>query len=244
MNVYGLIGFPLSHSFSEKYFNEKFQREGITNAVFKNFSIKNIDHLPEVLQENNLKGIAVTIPYKKAVIPFLHEASLTVQQICACNCIRIEKDKLIGFNTDVVGFEKSFVKQLRPHHKNALILGTGGAAAAVEFVLKKLQINFRFVSRTRSIENNIFSYDDLNDEVIKEYTIIINCTPLGTYPKNDTCPAIPYALLTPEHYLFDLVYNPAKTKFLQLGEQKGAVIQNGYEMLVLQAEENWRIWND
>jgi shikimate dehydrogenase len=244
MNVYALIGFPLSHSFSEKYFTEKFKREGITNAVFKNFSIKNIDYLPEVLQEKNLKGIAVTIPYKKAVIPFLHKVSSTVRQIGACNCIRIENDKLIGFNTDVDGFERSFVKQLKPYHKNALILGTGGAAAAVEFVLKKLQINFRFVSRTGLTENNIFSYTDLDDKVMKEYTIIINCTPLGTYPKNETCPEIPYTLLTYQHYLFDLVYNPSKTKFLHLGEQQGATIQNGYEMLVLQAEENWRIWNE
>jgi shikimate dehydrogenase len=244
MNVYALIGFPLSHSFSEKYFTEKFKQEGITDAIFKNFSIENIDRLPEVLKEKNLKGLAVTIPYKKAVIPFLGEASSTVQQIGACNCIRIEKDKLIGFNTDVDGFEKSFVKQLKPHHKNALILGTGGAAAAVEFVLRKLKMNLRFVSRTGSAKKDVFSYDDLDDEVLKEYTVIINCTPLGTYPENDTYPAIPYNLLTPQHYLFDLVYNPPKTKFLQLGEQQGTAIQNGYEMLVLQAEENWRIWNE
>lgn len=244
MRTFGIIGFPLSHSFSQRYFTEKFEKEGIKDAVFKNFSIENIEALKDVLQNNPaLKGLAVTIPYKKAVLPYLSHATDTVQEMGACNCIKISNDKLFGYNTDVIGFEESFVKYLENFHSKALILGTGGAAAAIEFVLKKLRIDYRFVSRTASAERNIFSYEDLNDDVMKEYNIIINCTPLGTYPKVDECPAIPYDLLTSNHYLFDLVYNPSKTKFLQQGEAKGATIQNGYEMLVIQAEENWNIWN-
>lgn len=244
MRTFGIIGFPLSHSFSQRYFSEKFEKEEIKDAVFQNFPIENIEALKDVLQNNaSLKGLAVTIPYKKAVLPYLFHATETVKQMGACNCIKISDGKLFGYNTDVIGFEESFVKHLEDFHTKALILGTGGAAAAVEFVLKKLQIGYRFVSRNASVEKNIFSYKDLNNDVMKEYNIIINCTPLGTYPKVDECPAIPYYLLTPNHYLFDLVYNPAKTKFLQQGEEKGATIENGYEMLVIQAEENWNIWN-
>lgn len=244
MKVYGIIGFPLSHSFSQKYFTERFEQQHIEDAVFKNFQIEDISLLPQVLTEPNLQGLAVTIPYKKAVIPFLEKATATVEEIGACNCIRIRNGKLFGHNTDVIGFEKSFVKNLQPHHTKALILGTGGAAAAVEFVLKKLGIKFRSVSRTSANDNDILSYDDLRNDIIDQYKIIINTTPLGTYPKNDTMPDLPYHLLTPQHYLFDLVYNPAKTRFLEAGERQGAVIENGYEMLVLQAEENWRIWNE
>lgn len=241
---YGLIGYPLSHSFSQKYFTEKFEKEEI-DAVFHAFSIPSIDDLPELLKTYPLlQGFAITIPYKRAVIKFLDHASNAVQQMNACNCVSIREGKLYGYNTDVTGFEKSFVQHLKPFQINALVLGTGGASSAVEFVLEKLNIDYRFVSRTKDEVKNILSYDDLNEEVISKYKIIINCTPLGTYPKVDQAPAIPYHLLTPQHYLFDLVYNPAKTKFLSLGEQQGATIENGYEMLVLQAEENWKIWND
>jgi shikimate dehydrogenase len=242
---YGLIGYPLSHSFSQKYFIEKFEKEGIDKAVFHAFSIPSIDDLPQMLEAHPLlQGFAITIPYKRAVIKYLDNASKEVQQLNACNCVKIRDGKLYGYNTDVIGFEKSFVKHLKPFHTNALILGTGGASSAIEFVLEKLNVDYHFVSRTKDKSKNILSYDDLNDEVISKNLIIINCTPLGTYPKVDGAPAIPYHLLTPEHYLFDLVYNPPKTKFLSLGEQKGAAIENGYEMLVLQAEENWKIWND
>jgi shikimate dehydrogenase len=241
---YGLIGYPLSHSFSQKYFTEKFEKEGI-DAVFHAFSIPSIDDLPQLLKVYpSLLGFAITIPYKRAVIKYLDNASKAVQQMNACNCVKIGEGKLYGYNTDVVGFEKSFIKHLKPHHTNALILGTGGASSAVEFVLEKLNIDYCFVSRTKDEAKNVWSYDDLNEEMISKCKIIINCTPVGTHPKINEAPAIPYNLLTPQHYLFDLVYNPPKTKFLSLGEQKGAAIENGYEMLVLQAEENWKIWNE
>lgn len=244
MREYGLIGFPLSHSFSQKYFTEKFVKEGIDDAVFHAFSIPAITDLADILKQHpKLKGFAITIPYKRAVINYLTETSAGVQQTGACNCVKIEGDKLTGYNTDVIGFEKSFVKVLKPHHNRALILGTGGAAAAVEFVLDKLQIPYTFVSRAANAEKNTLGYDDITAGVLQQNPIIINCTPLGTYPKTDEAPPLPYGALTPNHYLFDLVYNPPMTRFLQYGKENGAVIQNGYEMLVLQAEENWKIWN-
>ena len=243
MRQFGLIGFSLSHSFSKKYFDEKFVREGITDADFENFSLDTIVLLKELIKNKNLLGLAVTIPYKREVIPFLNEVTDAVKQMNACNCIKIREGRLVGYNTDVVGFELSFVKHLQPQHKNALILGTGGAASAVEFVLQKLGIPYRFVSRKKDDNGQLLTYDQLNETILKESQIIINCSPLGTYPKVEEAPAIPYDLITPHHYLFDLVYNPTETKFLRLGKEKGAVIQNGYDMLVLQAEANWKIWN-
>jgi shikimate dehydrogenase len=244
MREYGLIGFPLTHSFSQKYFTEKFVKEGIDDAVFHAFSIPAITDLAGILQQHpNLKGFAVTIPYKRAVISYLHKASNAVQQTGACNCVKIDDDKLSGYNTDVIGFENSFIKGLQKEHNKALILGTGGAASAVEFVLQKLQVPFLYVSRNADNERGVLSYNQLNDDIIKQHPIIINCTPLGTYPKTNDAPPIPYDALTGGHYLFDLVYNPPLTKFLQYGKEKGATIQNGYEMLVIQAGENWKIWN-
>jgi shikimate dehydrogenase len=244
MREYGLIGYPLSHSFSQKYFTEKFLREGIQDAVFHAFSIPSINDLQGVLHSHpSLVGFCITIPYKKAILPYLHQASAAVKQMGACNCVKIEDGKLIGYNTDVVGFENSFIKKLQAHHTQALILGTGGAAAAVEYTLQKLGIAYRFVSRTAKVHENILGYADLNSAVMHAHTVIINCTPLGTYPKTDEAPAIPYTLLTPQHYLYDLVYNPPLTKFLQLGQAQGAATHNGHEMLEIQAEENWKIWN-
>jgi len=244
MREYGLIGFPLSHSFSQKYFTEKFVKENIDDAVFNAFSIPAITDLAEILQQHpKLKGFAITIPYKRAVISYLTETSPGVMQTGACNCVKIDGDKLTGFNTDVIGFENSFIKFLKPQHSQALILGTGGAAAAVEFVLEKLQIPYKFVSREANPEKNMLGYNNVTEELLQQYPVIINCTPLGTYPKTDEAPPLPYHALTPNNYLFDLVYNPPLTKFLQYGKNKGAIIQNGYEMLVLQAEENWKIWN-
>jgi len=241
---YALIGYPLSHSFSQKYFREKFEKENIKDAIFHAFSIPVIEELPLILKtHHSLQGFAVTIPYKRPVINYLDEASEPVQQMNACNCVKIRNGKLIGYNTDIIGFEKSFVKHLEPHHTKALILGTGGASSAVAYVLQNLNIDFCYVSRTKDDSKNIFDYEDVTPELITKYTVIINGTPLGTYPKIDECPKIPYNSLTSQHYLFDLVYNPPITKFLSLGEQHGATICNGYEMLVLQAEENWRIWN-
>lgn len=245
MNEYGLIGFPLSHSFSQKYFTDKFLKEGIDNAVFHNFPLENINALTELFTSHPLlKGFAITIPHKKNIIPYLFKTDDTVVAIGACNCVKIIDGKLYGFNTDVIGFEKSFIKKLQTHHKKALILGTGGASAAVEFVMQKLNIDYLFVSRISNKEKNIIDYNDLNEVMINDYNIIINCTPLGTYPDVDNMPAIPVSFLTEKHYVFDLIYNPPLTKLLSAAKDKGCVIENGYEMLVLQAEENWRIWNE
>ncbi|HNP22560.1 MAG TPA: shikimate dehydrogenase [Panacibacter sp.] len=241
---FGLIGYPLSHSFSQKYFTSKFEKEGIDDAVFHAFSIPSINDLPEVLRNHQLlKGFAITIPYKREVIPFLHYTSTEVKKMKACNCVQIKNGQLFGHNTDATGFERSFVKLLKPYHQKALILGTGGASSAVEFALQKIHMPYKFVSRTKDETSGVLSYEDLDDLLLEEYKVVINCTPLGTYPKIDEAPDIPYQFLTDQHYLFDLVYNPATTKFLARGEEAGSSIQNGYEMLVLQAEENWRIWN-
>ncbi|MFY7651193.1 MAG: shikimate dehydrogenase family protein [Chitinophagaceae bacterium] len=239
---YGLIGYPLSHSFSKKYFDEKFAIENIQMAFFHQFPITNIQLLPTVLATPNLKGFAITIPYKKVIIPYLHWASDAVNKMGACNCVKIKDGKLLGFNTDIIGFEKSFQPLLQPNHKKALILGTGGAAAAVAFVLQKLAIPFKYVSRKPAA--NQFAYEELTAAVFNEYPIIINTTPLGTYPDVNTKPSIPYHLLNTNNYLYDLVYNPSVTAFLQEGINKGCTTKNGYDMLILQAEENWKIWNE
>jgi shikimate dehydrogenase len=204
-----------------------------------------IDYLPHVIEEHpQLKGFAITIPYKREVIKYLDAKTSEVEKMNACNCVCIKHGKLYGHNTDVFGFEHSFIRYLQPHHTKALILGTGGASSAVAFVLDKLHIDYRYVSRHSNIDLHILGYTNIDENILNEYTVIINCTPLGTYPKVDEAPEIPYRLLTQKHYLFDLVYNPAKTKFLSLGEQQGAAIQNGYDMLILQAEENWKLWNE
>jgi shikimate dehydrogenase len=243
MKKYGLIGFPLSHSFSQKYFTEKFQREGITGCVYENFPLASIDEFAALIQQqSDLNGLNVTIPYKEKVIPFLTAQSEVVQTIGACNCIKIENGRLTGHNTDVVGFEESLKPLLQPHHKNALVLGTGGAAKAVHYVLNKLGIGFLEVSRTPAPARQI-AYQQIDESVIREHEVIINTSPLGMYPNIDECPPLPYQALTPNHYLFDLVYNPAKTLFLQKGEEQGAAIKNGHDMLIIQAEESWRIWN-
>lgn len=243
MRQFGLIGYPLSHSFSKKYFTEKFEREEIQAAAYDNFPIASIDELPGLLNNTaSLEGINVTIPYKELVIPFLSEQTAVVQKIQACNCIKIENEKLIGYNTDVTGFELSLKPKLGNHHKYALILGTGGAAKAVEYVLEKLGISFKYVSRN-PVPGHIF-YHDVTPELLEQYTLIINTTPLGMYPDIESYPPIPYAALSSQHYLFDLVYNPGKTSFLHRGEAQGAVIKNGQDMLVIQAEESWKIWNN
>lgn len=243
MRRFGLIGFPLSHSFSQKYFTEKFQREHITGAVYENFPIATIEDLTRVLETfPDLEGINVTIPYKEKVIPFLSKQNEVVQAIGACNCIKIVNGKLEGNNTDVAGFEISLDKLLEPYHKKALVLGTGGAAKAVHFVLNKKGIEFVTVSRNPQGERQI-SYEDV-DEIMHDHLLVVNTTPLGTYPNVDEFPPIAYDMLTPRHYLFDLTYNPPVTAFLKKGQEKGAVVKNGGEMLVIQAEESWRIWNN
>lgn len=244
MRLYGLIGFPLSHSFSKKYFDEKFEKEKLTGCRFENFPIDTINDLPyKVLQQHpDLLGLAVTIPYKHQVLRYLDDASHIPEGLKACNCIVIKNGLLTGYNTDHIGFAKSLQPLLKPHHKQALILGNGGATDAVRFALRKMGIGYIIAGRTLHDDTH-FTYEQLNDAIIQTHTIIINTTPLGMYPHTDTCPAIPYDSIGADHLLYDLVYNPAKTLFLQKGEERGAIIKNGEEMLVLQAEENWKIWN-
>lgn len=243
MKLYGLIGYPLAQSFSKKFFVDKFASEGLIDCRFENFSIASIkDFKPGVLDKNPLlKGLAVTIPYKQAVLKYL-DSSHIPPGLSACNCIKIVEGKLIGYNTDCIGFEKSILPFLNPYHKQALILGNGGATAAVSFVLKRLNIGFDIVSR-KIHDGATLTYEDLTKDIIKKNTLIINATPLGMYPDIISFPPIPYSGITTKHFLYDLVYNPGKTIFLQKGEEQGAYIKNGANMLVLQAEENWRIWN-
>ncbi len=242
MNLYGLIGMPLAQSFSKKYFTEKFEKEAITDAAYELFPLENISLLKDLLAtQPDLKGLNVTIPYKEQVLPFLSGLNEEAREIGACNCIKIAGGQLTGFNTDAPAFKQSLLPQLQSNHKKALILGTGGAAKAVLFVLKTLGIEYAYVSRNKGAG---FTYEELNKSVVQEYPLIINSTPLGSFPKVDTAPEIPYEYLTANNYLYDLVYNPAKTLFLQKGELQGAAIKNGYEMLVGQAELSWQIWND
>ena len=242
MRLFGLIGYPLSHSFSKKYFTEKFEKEGITGCRYELFPLNTIEGLRPLLENNpELEGLNVTIPYKKQVLPYLDESRIP-EGLLACNCINIINGKLVGYNTDVTGFEKSLVPLLKTYHQKALVLGNGGATAAVVFVLKKLGIDFDIVSRKRH-DHSTLTYQDINKKIISDSLLIINTTPLGMEPDTGSCPDIPYPYLTGKHLLYDLVYNPAKTLFLQKGEERGATIKNGEEMLVLQAEESWRIWN-
>jgi shikimate dehydrogenase len=243
MRRYGLIGYPLTHSFSQKYFTEKFVREGIQGCVYENFPIKSIEELPAVLADAGLCGLNVTIPYKEQVLSFLGARSAVVEAIGACNCIRIEGGRLTGHNTDVVGFEQSLLPKLGSHHRQALVLGTGGASKAVVYVLGKLGIAYRRVTRRPKAGSGDLGYDQVDAAVMAGHTLVVNTTPLGMFPKVEEAPELPYEAVGPEHYLFDLVYNPARTLFLQRGEARGAVVENGHEMLLLQAEESWRIWN-
>lgn len=242
MRLYGLIGYPLTHSFSKKYFSEKFEKEGIKDCRYELFSIPSIDELKRVLSDHpGLAGLNVTIPYKEQVLSFLDDSNEVVKAIKACNCIHIQDGKLKGFNTDVSGFEQSLTEKLQPHHTRALVLGTGGAAKAVEFVLRKRGIYYKNVSRKPSVHS--YSYEQLTNEILADHTLIINTTPLGTYPAVNEAPPIPYEAITSRHYLFDLVYNPPVSLFLSKGQQRGATIKNGHDMLVIQAEESWKIWN-
>ena len=243
MRLFGLIGYPLSHSFSKKYFTKKFEQEGLTDCRYELFPIATITELPGILNTNpGIEGLNVTVPYKHQVLSFLHSTNNIPEAVRACNCIQIKDGKLIGYNTDVIGFEKSFTPLLKPQHKKTLVLGNGGAAAAVVSVLKKLSIDLIIVSRELH-GNSSLTYRDIDEQVMKECNIIINTTPLGMYPNEKSCPSIPYQFISEQHLLYDLVYNPAKTLFLQKGEELGAAIKNGEEMLMLQAEESWRIWN-
>ncbi|MGB5363055.1 MAG: shikimate dehydrogenase [Aureibaculum sp.] len=237
---FGLIGKDISYSFSKNYFSSKFKNLGLDNYEYVNYDLKSIDEFKNI-KNKELKGLNVTIPYKESVIEFLDVINDEAKLIGAVNTIKIDKKgKLTGFNTDVYGFEESLKPLLKKSHKKALVLGTGGASKAVCYVLDKLKIDYLLVSRNPEIIQ--VSYNDLNKELLENYTIIINCTPIGTYPKIDEFPKIPYNYITNKHLLYDLIYNPEKTRFLREGEKRGATISNGRKMLELQAEKSWNIW--
>ncbi len=245
MTCFGLIGYPLGHSFSVSYFTRKFEDQGI-DASYRNFPLESISGFRElILNEPDLRGLNVTVPYKEKVIPHLDALNQTSRTIRAVNTIAFCRTggrlSLIGYNTDVIGFERSLKEHLRPHHTKALVLGTGGSSKAVVFVLDAMGIGYRRISRSRG--EGLLNYEDLSRSVISEHSLIINTTPLGMVPDVDTCPGIRYDAISTDHLLFDLVYNPEKTLFLSRGEEQGATIVNGYDMLVYQAEASWEIWN-
>lgn len=244
MKLFGLIGYPLGHSFSKKYFDKKFNDENLDDCIFELFAIKDINEFHKLTKENtNLKGLAVTIPYKQSILPFINYVTVAATEIGAVNCIKFTDGNTTGHNTDVVGFEKSLIPLLQPHHTKALVLGTGGSSKAVQYVLKLLKIDFLLVSRDKSNTQNCIAYNDIDQKIMAEYSIIINCTPIGMTPNENAMPAIPYELLSANHLLYDLIYTPEKTLFLKKGELKYCTIKNGFEMLIIQAEENWKIWN-
>lgn len=242
MKRYGLIGYPLSHSFSEKYFSEKFQREEIEDCTYELFPLENIEDVRLLFEVNkDLHGLNVTIPYKETVIQYLDDLDETAEKIGAVNCIKIDEIQKTGYNTDHAGFRDSIKHLLKKHHKKALILGTGGSSKAIAFALKELGLEFKYVSRAKK-ENQLI-YSDLDKSILDEYPVIINCSPAGMFPDLHSCPQIPYQFLSKQNLLFDLIYNPEKTIFMEKGQGKGAVVKNGLEMLRLQAEYAWEIWN-
>ncbi|SDT51406.1 shikimate dehydrogenase [Mucilaginibacter mallensis] len=260
MKKYGLIGFPLTHSFSKKYFTDKFEKEKITGAEYEVYPLEHIKYLQDLLDVHpDICGLNVTIPHKISVLKYLDWIEPDARHVGAVNCIRVTAEspvlaaflgevginghdfRLEGFNTDVYGFEHSLRPLLRDPNDEALVLGDGGAAKAVKCVLENLGIDYKVVTRQPHPGNILFK--DLKPHHIKNHRIIINTTPLGTSPNVDECPPIPYEDITEHHLLYDLIYNPEKTLFLKKGEEKGATIKNGYEMLILQAEKSWEIWN-
>lgn len=242
MRQFGLIGYPLSHSFSKGYFTEKFLKEGIDDCHYDIFPLESIGDFVDLCEQHkNLVGLNVTIPYKEKIIPFLDELNNEAAAIGAVNTIKFINGKKIGYNSDCYGFEMSLKPLLKPYHTNALILGTGGASKAVEYVLKKLGISFQYVSRNKTA--NTINYDELDERIIHHSKLIINSTPLGMYPNIENSPDISYDFITDKHLLFDLIYNPEETQFLKEGKQRGAQTKNGLEMLYLQAEKSWEIWN-
>ncbi len=242
MKIYGLIGKNIGYSFSKKYFTDRFVNTNATDCSYINFDLENIEEFPDLIQNHlDIAGLNVTIPYKETVVRYLDELSEKAAKIGAVNVIRIKKNqKLKGYNSDYYGFKKSLEPLLQPHHKRALILGTGGASKAVAFALEELGIPYAFVSR--EVRENTIDYERINATTFDNYQIIINCTPLGTSP-NTEFPPIPYAFFTPKHIAFDLIYNPAVTPFLKKALKKGAITQNGHDMLLFQAEKAWEIWN-
>ncbi len=244
MRKFGLIGKAIGYSFSRNYFKNKFKEASIKDAAYQNFDLDTITQFPEkVLKTDGLSGLNVTIPYKEQIIPFLDSVSKKVKAIGAVNTIKIKKNgTLKGYNTDCYGFKKTITPHLKKHHKKALILGTGGASKAIAYVLEGLDIDFQFVSRQVS-EKAKYNYNMLSESIVKEHTIIINCSPVGTFPDVNEAPKIVYSGVTSSHILFDLIYNPEQTQFLKNGLKNGATTINGYKMLEFQAEKAWKIWN-
>ena len=245
-HTYGLIGYPLGHSFSKGYFTDFFSREGV-NAEYKNFELPQIEDLLQILEhEPHLQGFNVTIPYKQQIFRFLDEVDSAAEAIGAVNVVKVKRERgnifLKGYNTDVIGFSESIRPLLQPHHTHALVLGTGGASKAVHYALQQLGVKTMAVSRTRG--EDILAYSDLTPEVLSQYKVIVNTTPLGLHPKIDECPALDYSVINDQYLLFDVIYNPAKTLFMQRGEQAGATICNGMDMLIGQAKAAWNIWKE
>ncbi|WP_339839979.1 shikimate dehydrogenase [uncultured Maribacter sp.] len=239
---FGLVGKDISYSFSRGYFKKKFDALGLSNYSYNNFDLQSITEFPTIFKKTeNIQGLNVTIPYKEEVIQFLDDIDVAAKKIGAVNTIKFTEKGMTGYNTDAYGFQKSLEPHLKNHHKKALILGTGGASKAVAFVLEDLGITFSFVSR--SGKNNGFKYEEITDDIISEHTLIINCSPVGTFPNIEEKPGIPYQRISKEHLLFDLIYNPEETAFLSMGKANGATICNGHRMLEFQAEKSWSIWN-
>ena len=237
MKIYGLIGNRLENSFSKEYFLNKFKEEKITNTKYLNFDLDDISKLPSFIKKNKINGLNVTMPFKEQVIPFLDDLSDDAKLIGAVNTIKIHKQKMIGYNTDHIGFRYS-IQPILNKRKKALILGDGGASKAIKYALNKINIEYKTVNR-----NTSFDYSDLNEKIINYYDIIINTTPLGTLPEIKKYPKIPYEYINNQHLLFDLIYNPKETKFLKYGKKNNALTVNGLQMLKIQAEESWKIWN-
>jgi shikimate dehydrogenase len=243
MRLFGLIGQPLSHSFSKNYFSRKFEAEGITDCAYELFPLDDITRLPALISTHaELEGLNVTIPYKTQVLQYLNDSSHLPAGLDACNCIRIKGKSLAGYNTDTTGFQKSLDPLLKITHRHALILGNGGAARAVAYVLKSKGIDFHIVSRAIH-DGSTLTYAELNEEIVSSHLLIVNTTPVGMHPDATLAPDIPYQFIGSGHLLYDLIYNPPVTAFLQKGKERGATIVNGEEMLKIQAEESWKIWN-
>tara|TARA_Y100001954_G_C15741205_1_gene568488 strand:+ start:105 stop:842 length:738 start_codon:yes stop_codon:yes gene_type:complete len=239
---FGLIGKNIDYSFSKKYFSEKFKKENL-DYIYSNFDIVNISEIESILQNNSISGYNVTIPYKEEIIKFLDEIDEVAKDIGAVNTIKKIDNKNIGFNTDSIGFEKSLIPLIENKiPKNALILGSGGASKAIKYVLKKLKINYSTVSRKEG--KSEFVYENLNEVILNKFKMIINCSPVGTFPNINNCPNIPYEFLTKDHILYDLVYNPIESLFLKKGRKLGCKTKNGLEMLEIQANESWSVWNN
>jgi shikimate dehydrogenase len=241
MRKFGLIGYPLSHSFSKAYFEKKFDRENILDAEFQNYPLEHIEEFPALIESiQDLKGLSVTIPYKESIIPYLTELDETAQAVGAVNMIKFVDGKLIGYNTDAWGFAKSLLGMVSPDIKKALIIGNGGAAKAVKYVLNRIGIQYQIVNRTKT--DGVLSFDELNDDFISSIQLLVQTTPVGTSPNINEMPPIPMGSISSKHRAFDLIYNPEETLFLKSMRERGAKTKNGLEMLKAQAEESWKLW--